>query len=741
MKNNELSGASGIGFAEKETFTILNRLKFFFGIRYNILSLFFIIFAVLIFLNTAILQLDPSTDLISETIPSGASREQTVKAPRGNIVDRYGIPLAVSENINVVSLCEAGLDNDTLNAMLLDLALFFEENGVRYTDPLADRLTIDPFRFVMSRDDSIAWQTDRNTFDLDEPVPGQADDATDKKYAKTDPAVFFDYLRYTLFGLDTSYTTGDSYRILRLRYAIYLDRWNYANGKPIEIARGVDDTVIRKIEEENYRFTGILTGVEAERRYLPDARYLGHVIGYLGAISSSEYDELQESGYGINDLVGKSGVEEFAERYLHGTDGIRPYNILTARGDQEVYFPYTAGREAAAGSDVMLTIDLRLQKVAVDSLKRNIDYIKSNPKDKNKGDADSGAVVMIDVKTGELLVMASYPSFDPNDFMMSSYDEDSMARMVADLQDTKDKPMLNRAIMEIYAPGSTFKPITAVAALETGVDTSIRCNGNEIIEGWSFKCLEYPVKGHGLLNLTRGLATSCNIYFHKLGIATGIDNMNIWMKRFGLGEYTGIDLPGEEKGFRASRETKKLLRKGIYDQIWFPADTAQSAIGQFDNKYTILQLARYTAALSNGLLTTPHVIREITRSDGTILLEGGSAPEKLQVKASTLASVKAGMIAVGKTREGTAYKVFGNYPITIACKTGTAETGNEDRSSSNALFICYAPADDPQVAIAQIVEKGVWGSNTMGIAKDLLNAYFGLDETTSAETSPAGFLD
>jgi penicillin-binding protein 2 len=722
-----------VGFSDEESTTIAVRILRFLRIRYNVLAIFFSIFGVLIFLSTALLQLGPAPDILTEEVRTGASREQIIKAPRGNIVDRFGVPLAVSENINVLYLCDAGLDNDRLNAMLLELSTYLESHGVAYIDPLSDYLQIQPFRFVRSEDETIAWQTNRNTFNLVEPVTDRAGDFRDKKYAKTDPEIFFNYLRYTLFDIDPTYAAADVYRILRFRYAIYQNRWSFSNGKPIEIARGIDDSVIKVLEEQNYRFTGILSGVESERRYLPDARLLGHVIGYMGAISSSEFDELKESGYTINDMVGKSGVEQFAERYLHGSDGSRPYNILTARGDDETYFPDSAGKAPVSGNDIMLTIDLELQRIAVESLKRNIDFIKKNPKDQNKGDADSGAVVMIDVHTGETLVMASYPSFDPNDFILSRYDDEREARMVQDLTNTKDKPMLNRAIMEIYAPGSTFKPITALSALEQGVNTNISCHGTEMIAEWKFRCLEYPARGHGALNLTRGMATSCNIYFHKLGVATGINNMDKWMKLFGLGEYTGIDLPGEEKGYRSNRETKKLLRQSVYDQLWLPADTAQTAIGQFDNKYTILQLARYTAALSNGMLVTPHVIKEITRYDGTLLMKGGEPPVKLPVQDSTLESVKKAMIAVSKDREGTARNVFGSFPITIASKTGTAETGNEDRSSSNALFICYAPADNPQVAIAQIVEKGVWGSNTMGIAKDLLSAYFDLDETVPYE--------
>jgi penicillin-binding protein 2 len=230
--------------------------------------------------------------------------------------------------------------------------------------------------------------------------------------------------------------------------------------------------------------------------------------------------------------------------------------------------------------------------------------------------------------------------------------------------------------------------------------------------------------------------TSCNLYFFNLGVRTGINSIDEWGQKLGLGEYTGIDLPGESKGFRASRETKKLLRSNPEDQIWFPADTCQSAIGQFDNSFTILQLAVYTAALATGNRVTPYVIDSITRQDGVIMRDSKMDPEPIGLKESTLEAVRRGMINVVSSSEGTAYRAFRDFPIAVAAKTGTAETGFEDRSSSNGLFICYAPADDPQVAIAQIVEKGAWGSNTIAIARDLLAAYFHLDEAEATQTGP-----
>ncbi len=372
-------------------------------------------------------------------------------------------------------------------------------------------------------------------------------------------------------------------------------------------------------------------------------------------------------------------------------------------------------------------------------MERVIEEIRSSADNQNKGDADAGSVVMLDVRTGEVLAMVSSPGYDPNDFVQQSYDQEAADRVSRYLTDNVSKPMWNRAIMEIYAPGSTFKPATSVAALESGAITPtssiIRCKGHEVIGDMLWHCLEKPGSGHGNLNLETALATSCNMYFYNLGVRTGINQIDYWGQKLGLGEYTGIDLPGEAKGIRSSRETKKALRNNPSDQIWFPADTCQTAIGQFDNSFTILQLAVYAAALATGNKVTPHVISEISRNDGVIIQDNLIEPVAIGIKESTLAAVRKGMVAVANDSEGTAYRAFKDFPIKVAAKTGTAETGFEDVSSSNGLFICYAPADNPQVAIAQIVEKGAWGSNTIGIAKDLLSAYFGLDAANMADAA------
>ncbi len=697
--------------------------------RFALLGIVFTLCGAVILGTTVSLQVTPAAGSeIGGT--AGTSRNRVVQAVRGDIYDRSGTPLAVSVTIRDLSVAAAGLDDAALNAMLLDLAKTLEARGETYDDTLGEHFAVSPARFTETPEKTAAWQADKNLFRLKAAPDGTVETYYDETYAKTDPYVFYRYLRETLFHVSETYGDADAYRILRLRYRLFMDQWAFRQGTPVQVATDVSSSTVRFLEEQNYRFRGVLSSTETRRTYLPDAKYASHVIGYVGAISARQYEELSALGYSPTEIVGQSGVEAYAERYLHGEDGLVPYNVWSTEGAAGIFFSETAGRAAVSGSDVRLTLDMRLQRIAIDSLVKNIEYIKGKQDSKSKNDADSGAVVMMDVHTGEILAMASYPYYDPNDFALAPTDEAAAKRVAAYLADAKDKPMLNRAIMENYAPGSTFKPLTAVAALESGAITTkslIRDPGKVDIGGWTFKCLEYPVRGHGELTLTRGLATSCNVYFHLIGVMTGIDRIDAWGRQFGLGEYTGVDLPGEVKGIRAGKEMKKRLRANPEDQVWFPADTAQTAIGQFDNSFTVLQLCRYTAALANGgWLVTPHVVKEIVRPDGTLVRSETLASTKIPVKDATLAAVRTAMKAVVTDPQGTARGTFRGFPIAVACKTGTAETGLEDRASSNALFICYAPADNPQVAIAQIVEKGVWGSNTAGIARDLLSAYFGL---------------
>ncbi|MDD2533574.1 MAG: penicillin-binding transpeptidase domain-containing protein [Eubacteriales bacterium] len=733
--------------------------------RYAVLSIIFAIVGSLIFYNTAALQLNAST-AVGMIESSGIPRQQTVRAPRGDIVDTNGIPLAYSQTIPVLYLTYAGLEDDELNAMLLDLAELLNRYDIKWTskltnyldwshetcshEPVTDISDLNALvcgepQFMKDAEAIDYWQTDKYQLGLFAAQAGQTSTFKNDLVKPTANDVF-EYLLYNRFQIEDpekprQYTDAEAFQIMKLRYTLMINNWLFKNGTPLEIARNVDPEVINFINEQNYRFRGVISGQDSTRVYTDEAVLASHVLGYTGRITSSQYEELKPLGYAPDAMVGQAGIEQIAERYLAGQDGVKPYNIWTVAGEAGTFFSEAIGKDPEPGYDVRLTLDLSLQKVAQTVLASTIAEIRAKVSKANKGDADSGAVVMLDVRTGAVLAMASYPYYNPNDFIQQATDKEAAKRVEANLLDGKTKPMLNRAIQEIYAPGSTFKPATSIAALETGVITpfsnTIRCVGTQAIANWTWHCLEYPTSGHGDLSLTRGLATSCNMYFYTLGNRTGIDAIDKYAGLLGLGNLTGIDLPNEAKGYRSSKETKTLLRSNPADQLWYPADTCQSAIGQFDNSFTVIQLATYAASLATGNKVTPHLIDTISTPDGVIIKDNDDLiPVKLPISAASLEAVRAGMIAVANDPEGTATSAFRNFPIKVAAKTGTAETGFEDFSSSNGLFICYAPADNPQVAIAQIVEKGAWGSNTIGIAKALLSEYFDVEDNAVAVVVP-----
>lgn len=717
--------------------------------RYFVLAFIFVCFGVVILVMTAKLQFSGYQKTISAS-SEGVQRQYATDAPRGDIYDSNGVLLASSESTNTVLIANAYLDDEKLNSLCLELSYLFDEYNCVTESALDDYFSYNPFAFLKSEEDIRRWQTNRNLFNLDDYAQGIIVTFTDN-YVKTDPQVFFLYLRQ-LFNIDNSYSVDEAYRIVRIRYQIFQDQWAFDNGTPVLLASDVPNELLLIFDEQNYHYQGIIHSVQYRRTYSPLAQLSCHVVGYIGKISQESLSVLGTYGYTNTDVVGQSGVESQMERYLHGTHGVSTYSIWTENGEDDAFYPSSYGVDAVPGASCYLTIDSNIQRVGIEALKSYIQDGLETERREQKGykTANAGAFVMMNVNTGALIGMGSYPNFDPNDFVLSMYGDAQAEEQVKyylgldEYEDitAEDMPLWNRAIMSQYAPGSTFKMCTALAALESGVitpnSTWIRCESPIDIGGWTFKCLEYPETGHGALSLYSGMATSCNIYFMRLGVETGIDSIDAMGERLGLGEYTGVDLPGEISGVRASRETKRLLHESEYDRTWFPADTAQSAIGQFDNCFTILQLCRYTAAIATNRLVTPYVIDKVVAADGSILYSGQSEPENLGIDEEYLDAVRFAMRCVitgADVWEGTAQVNFSGFSVNVCCKTGTAETGFEEirKEYSNALFVCYAPAENPEVAIALVVERGEWGSKSVIIAKKLLAAYFGvpLDRATN----------
>ncbi len=730
--NAEKSNKADAGSVFRRAFRFLTN-------RYLVLAVGFSVFGVIILIMTIQLQFSGYQKTLSES-SSGIIRQYSSQAPRGDIYDNKGVLLASTNVYNNVMIANAYLDDASLNSLCLELSYLFDQYHCLRVSDLDQYFVLDPkARFLKEEAKIRKWQTDTNLFDLKDYASGVIVTFSDD-YVKTDPNVFFLYLRRK-FNIDNSYTIDEAYRIIRIRYQIFSNNWAFVKGTPVKIATDVPDELIRKFEEQNYHYMGIVAGKEYARTYSSEALYASHVLGYCGKISSVTYSDLAPFGYTSDDVVGKAGVEAQMERYLHGSSGTTPYSIWTKNGEEGLFVPYNYGIQPQEGATVYLTIDSRVQEVGMEALKEYILQEKANDISGFKT-ASAGAFVLMNVNTGAIVAMGSYPNYDPNDFILQNYGSEQAKEQVkwylgVDAYEeitAADLPLWNRAIMSMYAPGSTFKPCTALAGLESGAitpkQTRIACVSPYDVDGWKFKCLEFPNGGHGYLTLDDAMAQSCNIYFMILGIRTGIDNISAMANRFGLGVKSGIDLPGEISGVMSSRENKRLTRQSVYDKTWFPSNTAQASIGQFDNCFTILQLCRYTAGIATNKLCTPYVVDKVVASDGTILYEGQQESVDIGISEDNIKAVRKAMIsaAYGANYRSTIGNAFDpdEYPIKMACKTGTAETGFEDtrKEYSNGLFICYAPNDNPEVALALVVEKGKWGSSSVGIAKKIMAAYF-----------------
>ncbi len=720
-----------------------NTHKAFSRSRYLLLSIFIILMLTIILVRTSVLQLSSAqVNQIPETV--GQRAQMSVQAPRGDIVDLNGKTLAYSITKPMLYISNAGLSNKALNEMLLRLAELLLENGVAMPGNLTNYFDMslesknnpnqNKVEFVFKKDlqDIERWQQNTDLFAL----KTEKEAKNKQEQVKINPDDFYRYLLYEKFAIedieaagDTIYTMQEAFLIMQMRYLILEHNWQFTQGEAIEVSGPVNQKIINTIHEQNQKYAGVLITDISQRQYTEESYLFSHVLGYTGNISEQEYQQLKSLSYGLNDIVGKSGVELYAESYLHGIPGSIPYGYWQRNQDNEL--EYVMGRGGVApqpGNKIRLTIDSNMQKATLNALQNNIERLKE--KDVNP---DATAAVMLNAKTGAVIAMASIPYFNPQDFSLAQYDDEAAGRVKGYFADNKSKPMLNRTISEIYAPASTFKTFTSMAALENGIispeNQVYTCNGTEEIGYRVWKCYSKPIEGHGPLTLHDAMVTSCNLYFFKMGLDTGIDTLSATYKKFGMGEYTNIDLPGEVKGIRPSPELKRQTQVLPEDQLWFPADTAQSAIGQSFNAYTLLQLARGIGGVGTGKLVQPHVIKEITNEQGEIIKPEVISVKDLHLSPTSISMVRDAMEGLADHEGTSTYVNFHDYPIRVAMKTGTAEVQNSssENISINAMFVCYAPAEDPEVVFAGVVENAENQSGLPTVARDMLDAYFRIE--------------
>lgn len=644
------------------------------------------------------------------------SRVSTIKAARGSILDRSGNELAGVKTENNIEIYKTNISNDELNEAALNLVNLMNQYQISYTDNFP--ISINPFTFTISGDELSKF---KKKFKIEENADAETVfyKVKDKYQIKND-------------------NIEDIRKIIAIRYIITTT--GYSATKSITIATNVSDEVVAQISERNSDFPGISIETKAARTYLAGSM-AAHVIGYTGKIKEEEY-KANKDDYDIDDIIGKTGIEYVFEKYLKGTDGEKQKEMAV---DGTITGEYVS-KNAIAGSDVVLTIDSNLQKTTEESLENCINKIK-NGGFSQRYDAQGGAAVVMNVNTGEVLATASYPTYEPQWFVGGISQENW-----AYLRDDTRHPQLNKAIQSTYAPGSTFKMVTAIAGLETGViTTKEKINDTGIYKKYNseWKCWYYTSyhRGHGYQNVTQALQHSCNYFFYETGDRMGIDNLSKYALHFGLGNKTGIELPNEKSGAAASKETYAKIRNGA---TMGPGDTLNASIGQGDNNFTPMQIAKYISSIANGgTVVNPTIIKSVLNSDGTEVSKDEirkytneklgivDTDDGITISDESIEVAKEGMRMAASEAGGTAYNIFKNFNIEVAGKTGSAEAGKDSNGNDlvNAWFVCFAPFDNPEVAVVVMIENGGHGNYAAEVVRDVLIQYFGMNESTDVDES------
>lgn len=483
----------------------------------------------------------------------------------------------------------------------------------------------------------------------------------------------------------------------------------------------LDDEEMARFAIHRYEFTGVDIRTRLSRHY-PFGPMAVHALGYVAAISEQDLKRIDSATYAGTTLIGKLGVEGAYENQLHGTPGFREVLVNAAGRPVErpgAHMPALATRPPVAGADLILSLDMRVQRAAETALA-----------------GLRGAAIAIDPHTGDVLALASTPGFDPNAFARGLTTKQYDA-----LQSDIDKPLINRALRGAYPPGSTVKPFFALAALKYGVMTpekTIFCPGHFSLPGSSHLFRDWKPKGHGTIEMRHAIQQSCDVYFYTVAERLGIDRMHDFMSQFGFGDPTGIDISGEKPGLMPSTDWKRRAYKRAAEQVWFPGETISVGIGQGYMLATPLQLAHAVSGIaSRGQVFRPRLVAGVRAAGGTTVASRPLLPEPaITAVAGDQWNVIVDGMELATGPGGTAAAATAGSPYKIAGKTGSAqvftigqnEKYNEkqlsERMLDHALFISFAPAEDPKLAVAVFVENGKHGGSTAApIARKIFDAY------------------
>ena len=618
------------------------------------------------------------------------AKKVDIDASRGEILDATGTPLVFNKQTTRIvfdaSYFPAADENETRADIIIKLVHFLESKKEKWVDDLPIELNKKgEYVFAKDRDTDIAYLKSDKYLDLND-------------YATA--ANCMDALKQ-MYGLE-KYSAADARKIASVRYGMVIGAFSVQN--PYVFAEEVTDETAAYIEENKAVFRGVGAEATTLRKY-KDGTLCPHILGITGPITAEELEDGDNKDiYKLTDSIGKNGIEKVCEDYLKGKRGEK---TVYSTSSGEVSSVITT--EPEQGNTVTLTIDAGLQKTAQNALAKKVDKLIAAGHTKA-----AGAVVAIDVNSGAVLCAGTYPSYD-NKTYTKNYDK---------LAKDASAPLWDRALMSGYAPGSTFKPCVAIAGLEEGVindSTTFYCDKKYKMNGLTLKCLGY----HGSENVSQAINDSCNIFFYNVGNKLGINKIDKYATMFGLGQATGIELP-EATGTLAG-----IAEREAAGGEWYIGDTVQAAIGQSDNVFSPLQLANYCATLANGgTRYEAHIIKSVTSYDNTKTLVDKTEPKvayKMSINAQNLRAVKSGMEAVGGPG-GFCWDAYKNLPVRCAAKTGTAQVKEKVngyyRTYDNGVLITYAPADNPQIAIAQVIERADSGSSTAEVSAALIKYYF-----------------
>lgn len=618
----------------------------------------------------------------AKSISSNAASE-TVTASRGIITDRNGKVLVSNRLAYTLVFDRSGFDDDAaLNAAILRLVQLCEETGTGWNDTLPIGRVGNFLRYSNARSETFDKFIEKN--DLTSGASGRQ---------------LLSELR-ELYHVDESLSEREARLIVGVRYELHSrDSYTFAEDVSTEVLSLITDG----------RYEGVTIRTASARVY--NTALAAHILGTIGPIwqeewSSSEdtgYVGYADKGYSMNDLVGKDGVEKAFESYLRGTDGRRL--ITTDETGKITGELYT--REPQPGGTVALTLDIDLQADVEAALAETI----SGMIDKDSNER-GGAAAVVSVGTGEVLALASYPTYD-----LSTFNED-----YDELVNDQRLPMFNRATQGIYAPGSTFKMVTAVAALESGIITPSSIIQDRGIYTY-YKdpqpmCWIYSQTGstHGRINVSQAITDSCNYFFYEVGRLTGIRTLDSYASQFGLGQSTGIEI-GDSSGVLASPEWAES-----HDQEWTDGQTITAAIGQSYNLFTPLQLANYVATLvGGGDHYQAHLLKNVKTYDNSRLLYmyDDNPINTVEMSDTTLSAVTRGMHEL--TVSGSVAYAFENCVVSAGAKTGSAQVGTD---IANGVFVAYAPYENPEIAVAIVIEKGGSGAALANTAVEIINSWF-----------------